>query len=67
MDWHKMGGFTTAPNAEPKKQTLTFRFNVADKDGKLRKSVEETVEVSCRKITVAVPTIGGGKAVAPAN
>ena len=35
MDWHQMGGFATQPNAEPKKQKLTFRFNVADKDGKL--------------------------------
>ena len=67
MDWHKMGGFTTAPNAEPKKQKLTFHFNVADKDGKLRKSVEETVEVSCKKIKVAVPTVGEEKAVAPVN
>jgi hypothetical protein len=67
MDWHKMGGFTTAPNAEPEKQKLTFHFNVADKDGKLRKSVEETVEVSCKKITVAVPTVGDEMTVKPAN
>jgi hypothetical protein len=67
MDWHKMSGFTTQPNAAPKKQKLTFHFNVADKDGKLRKSVEETVEVSCKKIKVAVPTVGEEKAVAPAN
>lgn len=67
MDWHKMGGLTTQPNVEPKKQKLTFHFNVADKDGKLRKSVEETVEVSCKKIKVAVPTVGEEKAVAPVN
>lgn len=67
IEWHKMGGFTTAPNAEPKKQTLTFRFNVADKDGKLLKSVEETVEVSCKKIKVNAPTAGDGKTVNPAN
>ena len=67
MDWHKMGGFTTAPNAEPKKQKLTFRFNVAGQDGKLRKSIEETVEVSCRKIKVAVPTVGDEVTVTPAN
>ena len=36
-----MGGLTTAANAEPKTQKLTFRFNVADKDGKLLKSVEK--------------------------
>ncbi len=67
MDWHQMGGFATQPNAEPKKQKLTFRFNVADKDGKLLKSVEETVEVSCKKIKVNAPTAGDGKTVAPAN
>lgn len=67
MNWHPMGGLTTAPNAEPKKQKLTFHFNVADKDGKLRKSVEETVEVSCKKIKVAVPTVGDEVTVTPAN
>jgi hypothetical protein len=67
MDWHKMGGLATAPNAEPKKQKLTFHFNVADKDGKLRQSVEETVEVSCKKIKVAVPTVGDEMTVKPAN
>jgi hypothetical protein len=67
MDWHKMSGLTTAPNAEPKKQKLTFRFNVANKDGKLLESVEETVEVSCRKIKVNAPTAGDGMTVAPSN
>jgi hypothetical protein len=67
MNWHPKGGFTTQPNAEPAKQKLTFRFNVADKDGKLRKSVEETVEVSCKKIKVGVPTVGDEMTVAPAN
>lgn len=67
MDWHKMGGFATQPNAEPKKQKLTFRFNIADKDGKLLKSVEETVEVSCKKIKVNAPTAGDGMTVKPAN
>ncbi|HKP26013.1 MAG TPA: hypothetical protein VJV39_19245 [Dongiaceae bacterium] len=67
MNWHKMGGFTTQPNAEPAKQKLTFHFNVADKDGKLRKTVEETVEVSCKKIKVAVPTVGDEMTVKPAN
>lgn len=67
LDWHKMGGFTTASNAEPKKQTLTFRFNVANKDGKLLESVEETVEVSCKKIKVNAPTAGDGMTVNPAN
>ena len=67
MDWHKMGGLATQPNTEPKKQKLTFHFNVADKDGKLRKSVEETVEVSCKKIKVAVPTVGDEMTVKSAN
>jgi hypothetical protein len=67
MNWHPKGGFTTQPNAEPAKQKLTFHFNVADKDGKLRKSVEETVEVSCKKIKVAVPTVGDEMTVKPAN
>ena len=67
MDWHKMGGFTTAPNAGPEKQKLTFRFNIADQDGKLRKSIEETIEVSCRKIKVAVPTVSDEITVKPAN
>ena len=67
MDWHKMGGLTTAPNAEPKKQKLTFHFNISDKDGKLLKSVEETVEVSCKKIKVNAPTAGDGMTVNPAN
>lgn len=67
LDWHKMGGFTTAPNAEPKPQKLTFRFNIAGKDGKLRKQVEETVEVSCKKIKVNAPTAGDGMTVVPAN
>ena len=67
MDWHKMGGLATQPNTEPKKQKLTFHFNVANKDGKLLKSVEETVEVSCKKIKVAVPTVGDEMTVKPAN
>jgi hypothetical protein len=67
MDWHPMGGLAAAPDAEPKKQTLTFRFNISNKDGKVLKSVEETVEVSCKKIKVAVPTANDEMTVAPAN
>jgi hypothetical protein len=67
MDWHKMGGLAIAPNAEPKKQKLTFHFNISDKEGKLLKSVEETVEVSCKKIKVNAPTAGDGMTVNPAN
>ena len=67
MNWHPKGGLTTAPNAEPKSQKLTFRFNIANKDGKLLQSVEETVEVSCKKIKVAAPTVGDEMTVKPAN
>lgn len=67
MDWHKMGGFAIQPDTEPKAQKLTFRFNVADKDGKLLESAEETVDVSCKKIKVAVPTVGDEMTVKPAN
>jgi hypothetical protein len=67
MDWHKMGGLTTQPNAEPKKQKLTFHFNIADKDGKLLESVKETVEVNCKKIKMNAPTAGDGMTVNPAN
>lgn len=67
MDWHKMGGLAAMPNAEPKKQTMTFRFNISDKDGKLLKSVEEKVEVSCKKIKVNAPTAGNGMTLNPAN
>ena len=49
MDWHKTGGLTAAPNAGPAKQTLTFRFNIADEANKLLRSAEKTVDVSCRK------------------
>ena len=67
MNWHQMGGFTTAPNAEPKKQKLTFHFNVIDSNSKIVKSAEETVEVSCKRIKVAVPTVGDEMTVKPAN
>lgn len=67
MNWHPMGGLATAPNAAPKKQTLTFRFNISNKDGKVLKSVEETIEVSCKKIKVAVPMANDEMTVAPAN
>ena len=67
LDWHKMGGFTTAADAEPKPQKLTLHFNIADKDGKLRKQVDETIEVSCKKIKVAVPTASDEMTVKPAN
>lgn len=67
MNWHPMGGLAAAPAVAPNKQTLTFRFNVSNKDGKVLKSVAETVEVSCKKIKVAVPTASDEMTVAPAN
>jgi hypothetical protein len=59
VNWNKKGGLTTSPNAAPAPQKLTFRFNVADKDGKVLESTQETVEVSCKKVKVNAPTASG--------
>jgi len=67
IKWQKMGGLTTAPNQEPKKQDLTFRFNVSDKSGKLVETAEERVQVSCRKIKSNAPTASGDMTINPAN
>lgn len=67
MKWQQMGGLTTGTNAEPAKQSLTFRFNVSNKDGKVLESAEKTIEVSCRKIKVNAPTAGEGMTVNPAD
>jgi hypothetical protein len=67
IDWDKMGGLTTGASAEPKKQLLSFKFNVSNKDGKVLESAEKTVEVSCKKIKVNAPTAGDGMTTAPAN
>lgn len=68
MDWrHKNDALAVAPNIEPKKQKMTFRFNISNQAGKVVKSVEKTIEVSCRKIKVNAPTAGDGKTVNPAN
>ncbi len=67
MNWHQMGGLAIAPNTEPKKQTLSFRFNVSNKDGKVLESVEKTIQVSCKKIEVNAPVAGDGMAIAPTN
>jgi len=67
INWSQKGGFTTAPNQEPKKQDLTFRFNVSDKNGKVVETAEERVQVSCKKIRVNAPTAGNGMTVNPAN
>ncbi|NJM91309.1 MAG: hypothetical protein HC861_00235 [Rhodospirillaceae bacterium] len=63
----QMGGLTTAPSLEPKKQDLTFRFNISDKSGKVVETVEERVQVSCRKIKSNVPTAAGDMTINPAN
>jgi hypothetical protein len=67
IDWDKMGGLTTGTSAEPKKQLLTFKFNVSNKDGKVLDSAEKSVEVSCKKIKTNAPTAGDGMTTAPAN
>jgi len=67
MKWHEMGGKAIAPDAEPKKQSLTFKFNVSNKDGKVLESVEKSIQVSCGKIKVNAPTVDGGMTVAPSN
>ena len=63
IKWQQIGGLTTAPNQEPKKQELTFRFNVSDKNGKVVETAEERVQVSCRKIKPNDAAVGGGMAV----
>jgi hypothetical protein len=68
MNWRpKTDALAVAPNVEPKKQKMTFRFNIADQAGKVVKSVEKTIEVSCKKIKVNAPTAGDGMTVNPAN
>jgi len=68
MNWRpKTDSLAVAPNVEPKKQKLTFRFNIANQAGKVVKSVEKTIEVSCKQIKVYAPTAGDGMTVNPAN
>ena len=68
MNWRKKtDDLAVAPNIEPKKQKLTFRFNIADQAGKVVESAERTIEVSCKKIKVNAPTAGDGMTVNPAN
>jgi hypothetical protein len=67
IDWDKMGGLTTGAGTEPKKQLLTFKFNVSNKDGKVLDSAEKSIEVSCKKIRANAPTAGDGMTVAPVN
>jgi hypothetical protein len=67
VKWQQMGGLTTAPNQEPKKQDLTFRLNIADKSGKVVETAEERVQVSCRKIKSNAPTASSDMTINPAN
>lgn len=67
ISWHKMGDKAAAPNQQPAKQELSFRFNVSNKDGKVLESAERTIDISCRKIAANAPTAGGGMTVNPAN
>lgn len=68
MNWQQMGGLALGPAAAPKKQTLSSQFNVSNRDGKLLKSVAETVQVSCRTIQVNAPAAGNGEmTVTPVN
>lgn len=68
MNWRpKTDDLVAVPVVEPKKQKLTFRFNIADQAGKVVKSVEKAIEVSCKKIKVNAPTAGDGMTVNPAN
>jgi hypothetical protein len=67
INWSKTGGFTTEGNGAPKRQKLTFKFNIADKTGKLLQSTNDTVDVSCREIKTAVPKSTGGVKLDPSN
>ena len=68
IKWQQqIGGLTTAPNQEPKKQDLTFRFNISNENGRVIETVEERVQVSCRKIKSNAPTASGDMTINPAN
>jgi hypothetical protein len=64
VKWKEIGGLTTTSDPKPKKQKLTFRFNIADLNGKLLRSVEKTLNVACNKIEVNMPAGLSGN---PAN
>lgn len=64
VKWKEIGGLTTTSDPKPKKQKLTFHFNISDLNGKLLRSVEETLNVACNKIEVNMPAGLSGN---PAN
>ncbi|NJM91307.1 MAG: hypothetical protein HC861_00225 [Rhodospirillaceae bacterium] len=55
VKWKEIGGLTTTSDPKPKKQKLTFHFNISNNDGKLIKSVKKTMDVSCTKIEAEAP------------
>jgi hypothetical protein len=74
IKWQQpIGGLTTAPNQEPKKQDLTFRFNVLEqsdsifRESSVVEAAEKRVQVSCRKIKSNAPTAGNGMTTNPAD
>ncbi len=67
IKWHQLGGLAAQANTKPADQKLAFRFNISDADGKLVKSMEKTVTVSCSKIKPNDAAVGGGMTVTPAN
>jgi hypothetical protein len=67
MKWNQIGGLAAQANSKPADQKLAFRFNISDADGKLVKSLEKTITVSCKKIKPSGAAVGGGMTTAPAN
>ena len=67
IKWHQLGGLAAQANAKPADQKLAFRFNISDADGKLVKSMEKTVTVSCSKIKPNDAAVDGGMTTTPAN
>lgn len=55
VKWKEIGGLTTTSDPKPKKQKLTFHFNISNLDGKLIKSVKKVVDVSCTRIEAEAP------------
>ena len=68
IKWQQqIGGLATAPNQEPKKQDLTFRFNISNENGGAIEKAEKRVQFSCRKIKSNAPTASGDMTINPAN
>lgn len=67
IKWHQLGGLTAQADTKPADQKLAFRFNISGPDGRLVKSMEKTVKVSCSKIKPNDAAVGGEMSVTPAN